>query len=179
MKSFKIFTLSALLLAISACAQHAPMPTVDYVDINRFMGDWYVIANIPTTFEKGAHNAVETYELKGDDQIATTFTFRDGAFSGKQKSFHPKGFIADKQTNARWLMQFVWPLKMDYRIVYLTPDYSQTIIARRARDYVWLMARSPNMGAEEYQTMLNKIEKLGYDPKAVIRVPQQWPAMSE
>lgn len=25
-----------------------PMPAVDYVDLERFMGDWYVIANIPT-----------------------------------------------------------------------------------------------------------------------------------
>ena len=28
--------------------------TVDYVDLERFMGDWYVIANIPTFIEKGA-----------------------------------------------------------------------------------------------------------------------------
>ncbi len=30
------------------------------------MGSWYVIANIPNFLEKGAHNAVETYELDDD-----------------------------------------------------------------------------------------------------------------
>ena len=34
------------------------LKTVDYVDLERFMGDWYVIANIPTFIEKGAVNAV-------------------------------------------------------------------------------------------------------------------------
>jgi apolipoprotein D and lipocalin family protein len=33
------------------------------VDLERFMGDWYVIANIPTFIEKGAHNAVEGYQM--------------------------------------------------------------------------------------------------------------------
>ena len=49
-------------LVIAGCATRGPeMEVVDYVDIERFMGDWYVIANIPTFLEKGAHNAVETY----------------------------------------------------------------------------------------------------------------------
>ena len=42
------------------------MQTVDYVDLNRFMGDWYVIANIPTFIEKNATNAIESYELMDD-----------------------------------------------------------------------------------------------------------------
>ena len=28
------------------------LKTVDFVDLERFMGDWYVIANIPTFIEK-------------------------------------------------------------------------------------------------------------------------------
>ena len=43
------------------------MPVVDYVDLDRFMGDWFVIATIPTFIEKDAFNPVETY--KRDDEI--------------------------------------------------------------------------------------------------------------
>jgi apolipoprotein D and lipocalin family protein len=46
------------------------MKTVPYVDLERFMGDWYVVANIPTFVEKGAHNAVESYSLSSDRTIA-------------------------------------------------------------------------------------------------------------
>ncbi|MGB5735066.1 MAG: lipocalin family protein, partial [Thiohalocapsa sp.] len=50
------------------------MDTVAKVDLERFMGDWYVVANIPTFVEKGAHNPVESYALNPDGTIATTFT---------------------------------------------------------------------------------------------------------
>ena len=53
------------------------METVKYVDLNRFMGDWYVIANIPTFIEKEAVNAIESYKLNDKGQIETTFTFRE------------------------------------------------------------------------------------------------------
>ena len=49
------------------------------VDVDRFMGDWYVIANIPTFAEKGAHNAVESYRLDADGTIATTTTNYDNS----------------------------------------------------------------------------------------------------
>lgn len=150
------------------------MKTVDYVDIGRFMGDWYVIANIPTFLEKGAHNAVENYELKEDGTIATTFTFRDGAFDGKEKQYTPRGFIRDKKTNATWGMRFVWPIKADYRIVYLDDGYSTTIIGRQKRDYVWIMARQPTIPEEEYESLLDFVESLGYRRSDVQRVPQRW-----
>ena len=119
---FATLTGAALL---GACATSQPeMPVVDYVDIDRFMGDWYVIANIPTFLEKGAHNAVETYTRNADGTIATRFTYRKGSFDGKRKEHFPKGFISDKKTNAIWGMRFVWPIKADYRIVYLEDDYS-------------------------------------------------------
>ena len=51
-----------------------PMQTVDFVDLPRFMGDWYVVANIPTRLEKGAHNPIESYRLDTDGTIATTFS---------------------------------------------------------------------------------------------------------
>jgi lipocalin len=70
-------TLIASTLLVTSCSHHAPMATVDYVDLDRFMGDWYVVANIPTFLEKDAHNAVETYRMNSDGTIATTFLFRN------------------------------------------------------------------------------------------------------
>ena len=73
-----------------------PIHTVLSVDLNRFMGDWYVIANIPTTIEKDAYNAVESYRLAEDGTIETTFTFNKGGFDGPLKTYHPRGYIQDK-----------------------------------------------------------------------------------
>jgi apolipoprotein D and lipocalin family protein len=166
-------TLLALLLV--ACATpEAEMKTVDQVDLERFMGDWYVIAIIPTFLEKGAHNAVESYALNDDGTIATTFTFRDGSFQGEEKEYTPKGFVKDTQSNALWGMQFIWPIKADYRIVYLDQDYTQTIIARQKRDFIWIMARTPTIPDADYQELVRFAASIGYDTSLIERVPQQW-----
>jgi apolipoprotein D and lipocalin family protein len=137
------------------------------------MGSWYVIANIPTFLEKGAHNAVETYTLNDDGTIATRFTYLKGGFDGKQKEFNPKAFILD-ETNARWGMRFVWPIKADYRIVYVSDDYSQTVIARQKRDFVWIMAKSPSISDDDYNKLVAFVAELGYDTTKLLRIPQRW-----
>ena len=60
-------------------------------------------------------------------------------------------------------MQFVWPVKADYRIVYLSPDYAQTVIGREKRDYVWIMARTPQMPDADYERLLRFVRGQGYD----------------
>lgn len=160
-------------LALSACSTMEPLKTVDQVDLERFMGDWYVIANIPTAIEKEAYNAVESYRLDSNGTVATTFTFRKGGFDGERKTYHPRGYVRD-ETNALWGMQFVWPFKADYRIIYLDEAYSITVIGRNKRDYIWIMAREPAIPEARYQEILDLVEAAGYDLGQVQKVPQRW-----
>lgn len=171
-RSLLLYTL--VLVTASACTEKGgdPMQTVAQVDLQRFMGDWYVIANIPTFVEKGAYNAVESYTLNPDGTIATTFRFNKDGFDGPLKTHHPTGFVRDA-TNALWWMQFVWPFKADFRIVWLEPDYSITVIARAKRDYVWVMAREPSIPDAKYEEIRAFIVALGYDPAKLQKVPQR------
>jgi apolipoprotein D and lipocalin family protein len=168
-----LFTLACTVMLTACASGGQEMKTVDNVDLERFMGDWYVVGNIPTFLEKGVHNAVENYALNDDGTIATTFTFNKDSFEGKEKTYTPKGFVKEGTGNAIWGMRFVWPIKADYRIVYLNEDYSQTIIGRQKRDYVWIMTRSPNLPDAEYERLLGIVGELGYDVAKVIKVPHQ------
>ena len=150
-----------------------PIDTVDYVDLDRFMGKWYVIANIPTFIEKDAHNATETYRLESDGTIATTFRFNKGGLDGPVKTYHPRGFIRDNQSNAVWGMQFVWPFKAEYLVIYLDENYSLTVIGRTKRDYVWIMAREPVIPDDKYSLILDFLQEQEYDISKVQKVPQQ------
>jgi apolipoprotein D and lipocalin family protein len=166
----------AMVSALAACASanHRPLHTVAHVDLQRFMGDWYVIGVIPTYFEKGAHNAVESYARKPDGSIATAFNFRQDGFDGKQKTYHPTGFVAGDGSNAVWGMQFIWPIKAEYLIVHVDPGYTQTVIARNTRDHVWIMARTPTMDEKDYAGLVKQIGEWGYDTSKIERVPQRW-----
>lgn len=169
MKNFNKILLLALASLANACATHQPMPVVESVDLERFMGDWYVIANIPTFLEKDAYNPVESYRLEDDGTIATTFAFNKGSLEGELKQYHPRGFVTDAQSNAVWGMQFIWPIKADYRIVYLDDDYEHTIIGRKARDYVWIMSRKSSISDKKYQSLVEEVGRLGYGTEGLRR----------
>ncbi len=162
------------LLAGCQSTQHPPLALAPSVDLERFMGDWYVIANIPSFLEEGAHNAVETYRLAADGTIETTFTFRADGFDGELKRYTARGFVRDGTANAVWEMQFIWPFRADYRVAWLTPDYARVVIAREKRDYVWIMARAPRIDEAEYRRILDFLAAQGYDVARVRKVPQRW-----
>lgn len=160
---------------LSACAtQSLPsIATVPKVNIDQFMGDWYVIAAIPTAIETESFNAIENYKLNKDGSIATTFTFNKGSLQGPLKKYEPRGFIIENTGNALWGMQFIWPIKAEYRITYLNADYSQTIISRNARDYVWIMARTPQISQDDYANLTKIVADYGYDISKLRQVPHK------
>lgn len=150
------------------------MKTVTYVDIERFMGDWYVIANIPTFIEKGATNAIESYKMGPTGAIETTFTFFKDSPNGDKKTYRPTGFIKNKETNAEWRMQFLWPFKMPFLIIDLDEEYTYTVIGIPSRKYVWIMARASSMNDTLYNGILSQLSDLGYDISLIQKIPQDW-----
>lgn len=168
-------SLVGLVFALAGCQTQPadPIRTETAVDLDRFAGDWYVIAHIPTFLEDEAYNAVETYEPPVDGRVPTTFRFNEGGFDGEAKAFHPTGFVREGTGNAVWGMQFIWPIKAEYRIVYVDDAYEHTIIGRTKRDYVWLMAREPLISDSRYEALVEIIREEGYDPAELRRVPQQ------
>jgi len=48
------------------------------------------------------------------------------------------------------------------------------VIARQARDFVWIMARTPTIPDEDYQRLVALVASLGYDSTQLRRVPQRW-----
>ncbi|MGV8930736.1 MAG: lipocalin family protein [Luteimonas sp.] len=169
--------LSACIAMVAACGGKnvKPIPPVAAVDLPRFMGDWYVIANIPSFPERDAYGAVESYAMRSDGRVQTTFTYRKGSFDAPLKTMHPVGTIRPGTGNAIWGMQVVWPIKAEYVIVYLAPDYSQTIIGRSDRDYAWVMARTPTISDADYQANLQRLRDLGYSLEKLRKVPQPPP----
>jgi apolipoprotein D and lipocalin family protein len=162
---------SLVTLFLAGCQTPRPIYTVSQVDLDRFMGDWYVISSIPTFIEKEAFNAVESYRIESDGVVATTYRFNKGGFEGPLKEYTPTGFVRDNTSNAVWDMQFIWPFKAEYRIIYLNDDYTQTVIGRSKRDYVWIMARKTTIPEDDYERILSFLREEGYDLSDLRKVP--------
>lgn len=161
---------------LTGCATPAPpLPTVKEVDVPRFMGDWYVIAQIPTWIERNSYDSVETYALRDDGRIQTTFRYRNGGFDEPLKTMRPIGEVQEGTGGAVWGMQFVWPIKAEYLIVDLDADYQRTIVGRSKRDYVWYMARTPEVSDTDYEAAVKRIADMGYDVTKLRKVPHAKP----
>lgn len=157
-----------------------PMETVPEVDLNRYMGDWYVIASMPTFVEKNAVNAIESYALREDGDVDITFTFNDKTPDGKQKQYNARGYIHNRETNAEWRVQFFWPVKFPFMVIDLDPEYEYTVVGVPNRKYVWIMARESHMDEKTLNRIIDRLEfKYGYDRTKIKKVPQEWDTIVE
>lgn len=168
------------MLSLTACAGTAdPIKPVSGVDLSRYMGRWYVIASIPTRFERGGHNAVETYSRKPDGSICTWFRQRPDNFTAPVKLLHSSAQVVPNSGDGEWRVRFFAFLTTQYLVGWLKPDYSQVMVVRDGRDYLWYMARTPAVSGGDYQAMLERAKAMGYDVSKIEKVPQRWPETGE
>jgi len=178
MKGSSLLAAAFMAAALAACQgarAERPVAPVSHVDLLRYMGSWYVIASIPTRFERNEYNPVETYHLQADGSICTSFRFREGGFDAPLKKIHSVATVVTGTGNAEWRVHLFWLLRAQYIVAWLAPDYSAVIVARDARDYMWMMARTPQIPTDEYRRMLMKVQAMGYDLSRVRKSPQRWP----
>ena len=171
----------AIMSLMTGCALNdAPLPTAENVNIDRFMGRWYVHGYTPIIVDKNAYNAIEHYRLDADKKIQTTYQFRNGGFDAEIKTLTPVGWVNEKvDSNAQWRMQFIWPFTADYIILHLDADYSETIIAHPSRKYAWIMLRSDIVSDADYDRLLSKLNAVGYDTNLMQKLPHDWSGEAE
>jgi len=164
------------ILNYTSCEEQAmpPLKPVDYVDLERFMGDWYVVGIIPNFIEKNAVNGIENYQLNAKGQVDITYTFYKSDPQGQRKTMHAKGFIQDER-HSEWRVQFIWPLKLPYLVIMLDDDYQYTVIGVPNRKFIWIMSRTPEIEDTQYQNILAQLGEKGYDTAQIKKMPQIWP----
>ena len=163
--------LITLLCIGSLYSQESEMKTVDYVDIERFMGKWFVTAIVPNMIENGATNASDIYELNTDGTIAITY---DAIKDGKKKQIKQKGTIINKESNADWTIQMKKPyvpfLKFPFKIILIDPNYKYMAVGYPDNKMGWIMNRDTNMDESLYESILVELEEFGYSRDQFVKI---------
>ncbi|MEW6468892.1 MAG: lipocalin family protein [Bacteroidota bacterium] len=146
-----------LLLSTATTGQQ----TVNYVDLNLYAGKWYVVACIPTVFDRNWEDITETYTVNPSGSFNIYTSFRKP--SGRTRTIRSKAFIDRSSGNARWKVQFVWPLRAHYWIIELADDYSYTVVGHPKKKFLYIMSRSPFMKDELLQAIIGRCSQKGYD----------------
>ena len=161
------------LCTLSACAAtQEPLTLAPRVDLDRYAGRWYVIANIPYFAEKGNVGSYFDVRFQADGRLTDVYTGQSRDFTEPPKSYTISGYVVPGTNNARWRESPFWPVYLSYLILYVDPDYQYALVGYPGRGYGWVLARKPDIDDVTYQGLLKRFAEQGYDTSLFRRVPQ-------
>ncbi|MBE9607202.1 lipocalin family protein [Acetobacteraceae bacterium H6797] len=173
MSAIRRWSLSMLCAAgLAACGpvDHG-IPLAQNVDLQRYSGRWYVIANIPYFAERGKVGSYFEISVEGD-KFSDVYWGRK-SFSEEPGSFTMKGYVVPGTGNAYWRESPLWPIYLSYLIVYVDQDYRHALVGYPGRGYGWVLARDPVIEDAKYRELLSRFAAAGYDTSQFRRVPQR------
>jgi apolipoprotein D and lipocalin family protein len=173
--SLRILALLALGLATAAPARAADPQTVASVDLGRYAGKWYEIARLPNSFQSQCVSDVTAiYRARSDGRLDVVNRCRTP--SGEIDEAVGVARVADQTTRAKLevrfapaflsFLPFVWG---DYWVLGLAPDYGWALVGSPDRQFLWLLARSPNVADADYGAALALATAQGFDVSGVVR----------
>ena len=160
------------LFLLAGCSSDPPLTLAPQVDLDRYAGRWYVIANIPYFAEKDNVASYFDIAMKPGGKLTDTYVARPKSFSAPEKSFLLNGYVVPDTGNARWRESPFWPLYLSYLILYVDPDYQTALVGYPGRGYGWIFARTPTIADSAYEALLGRMKDQGYDTTRFRRVPQ-------
>ena len=147
----------------------AELQTVPHVDLGRYVGTWYEIANFPQSFQRGCTATTATYTLREDGQIDVVNRCRKGSPDGPEKVARGRARVVDRTSNAKLEVSFFRPFWGDYWIIDLGADYEYAVVGHPGRDYLWILSRTPTMKADVYNAILQRLAAQGYETNRLVR----------
>lgn len=161
-----------IISSLSAFSQshNPPLETVSHLNIPSYMGAWYQIAAIPTSFQnKCAKDTSAFYELMPDGLVQVTN--RCVQEDGKESVAHAVARVNPKYSSSSKLEVtfvhifgfWVWLLSGNYWVIDLDENYSYSVVGDPKREYLWILARKPIMEKEILQKLEYQIRGKNYD----------------
>ncbi|MEO7414066.1 MAG: lipocalin family protein [Opitutaceae bacterium] len=149
------------------------LTTVSSVDLDRYLGRWYVIAYTPNFLENGKVGAADNYARRPNGKLDANYSFRKGSLDAPEQEWKGVATIVNPTTNAEWKVQLFWPFSADYLILELDPQYRWAVVASRGGKWLWILAREPALPASLYADLQQRITARGLDAKVLALVPQR------
>jgi len=172
-RSGYLWVMALAALGLAGCSTSPPATrTVDHLDLNRYLGKWYVIANIPYFLEKGKVASYDTYSMRPDGKMDNIFTFRKRSLEAPEKSWHGVAWVVNRKSNAEWRVRFLWPFYSTYLVLELNPQYRWAVVATPGHNLLWVLSRERQLDETTYAEILQKIDRQGYDTNRIAKVPQ-------
>lgn len=159
----------ALLASLLTACMHQASPVKEPVaqfNAERYMGTWYEIARMPTSFQRDMTQATASYRLNEDgtfEVVNRGYNTRKGEWKTAVGKARPIDGMA-----AGFTVSFQWPFRGGYYIAELGDNYEYAVIVSDSTDYLWVLAREPQLPRWLLDRTLARAHEWGYDIEQII-----------
>ena len=150
-----------------------PLQAVSRVDLTRYLGTWYEIANFPQSFQRGCTATTATYRLLADGDVEVLNRCRQVTVDGEEQASLGRARVVDKASGAKLEVSFFRPFWVDYWVIERADDYSYAVVGHPSRDYLWILSRTPTMDDAVYAGIVARLAGVGYQTARLVRTPQR------
>jgi apolipoprotein D and lipocalin family protein len=162
------FTLMAAMLPM-ACMAQSQVKSIPEFDVSRYMGTWYEIAKLPNWFQRKCVQGTQArYRILGPAQIEVNnkCTTASGEETQAIGLARPNGSGRPAQLEVRFAPEWAAWLPMvwgAYWVLDLDADYQLAAVGHPSKSYLWILSRTPQVSAERYDVVLQRLNVMGFD----------------
>ena len=144
---------------------------VDNFEINRYLGKWYEIARLDHSFERGLQAVTAEYSMREDGGIRV---INSGLNTDTQANQEAEGraYFVEEPGLGYLKVSFFGPFFGSYVIFELDENYQYAFIAGNTTNYLWLLARTPEVSEALVDQFISRASQLGFDTSQLIFVDQ-------
>ena len=162
------FTLMAAMLPL-VCMAQSQVKSIPEFDVSRYMGTWYEIAKLPNWFQRKCVQGTQArYKVLGPTQIEVNnkCTTASGEETQAIGLARPNGSGRPAQLEVRFAPEWTAWLPMvwgAYWVLDLDADYQLAAVGDPSKSYLWILSRTPQVSAERYDAVLQRLNVMGFD----------------
>ena len=163
--------LALLVMLVPGCVglPEGITPVAEF-DVHRYLGQWYEIARLDHSFERGLEKVSADYSLRNDGGINVINRGYDTA-KKEWKEATGRAYFVGEPTVGRLKVSFFGPFYGGYNIIALDRQgYSYSMVCGPDRSYLWILSRTPEMDAALLTRLVEQATDLGFDTSSLIYV---------
>ena len=167
----------ALLVGVAGCSTSPPegITAVTPFDIARYEGQWFEIARLDHTFERGMSDVSARYRIQADGSVQVINRGFDTKKNDWKEAIGRAVFTGDPQT-ASLKVSFFGPFYGGYHVAALDQaNYQWALVVGPDRDYLWILSRNKQLKPEVRAQLLAQAKSMGLAVDQLIWVTHDRP----
>lgn len=166
----KLLLLLSIVLLGGCVGMPATVKPVQQFELDRYLGKWYEVARLDHSFERGLNSVSAEYSLRDDGGVKVInrgYSTEDGEWNEAEG----KAYFVEGSEQGYLKVSFFGPFYGAYVVFELDKeDYQYAFVSGPNTDYLWLLARAPEVAPEVMEKFKSMSKERGFNIDELIYV---------